>query len=110
MLAELAGRKSAGTGTLLRYAEVLYTRARGNDRARAEVVYHHIAADRQADLGTRLMCRLRSGDISRGRTIRDSKLTCPAPVISQPSSPLWQPPRKTCQAPVASLRKPATAC
>lgn len=74
MLAELAGRKSAGTGTLLRYAEVLYTRARGDDRTRAEVVYRQIAADRQADLGTRLMCRLRSGDISRGRTIRAGQL------------------------------------
>jgi hypothetical protein len=77
MLAELAGRKSAGAGTLLRYAEVLYARARGDDRTRAEVVYRQIAADRRAELGIRLMCRLRSGDISRGRVIRDGQLAIP---------------------------------
>jgi hypothetical protein len=74
MLAELAGRPSADAGTLLRYAEVLYTRARGQDRARAGNLYRQIAADRQADPGTRLMCRLRLGDIARGRVIRDGHL------------------------------------
>lgn len=74
MLSELAGRESADAGTLLRYAEVLYTRARGDDRTRAERRYRQIAADKRADLGTRLMCRLRSGDISRGRVIRDGQV------------------------------------
>jgi hypothetical protein len=77
MLGDIARRESADAGTLLRYAEVLYTRARGDDRTRAEVLYRRIAADRQADAGTRLMCRLRSGDVSRGRVIRDGKLAVP---------------------------------
>jgi hypothetical protein len=74
MLHELAGRDSADAGALLRYAEVLYTRARGDDRTRAEARYRQIAADKHADVGTRLMCRLRIGDISRGRVIRDGHL------------------------------------
>ena len=74
MLRELAGREAADAGTLLRYAEVLYTRAHGDDRTRADVLYRQIAADKHADAGTRLMCRLRTGDISRGRVIRDGKL------------------------------------
>lgn len=74
MLSVLARRESADAGTLLRYAEVLYTRARGDDRARAERLYRQIAADKRADPGTRLMCRLRGGDIARGRVIRDGQL------------------------------------
>src|SRR5215469_1150414 len=74
LLRELARRESADAGTLLRYAEVLYTRARGDDRTRAGALYRHITADRQADAGTRLLCRLRRGDISRGRVIRDGQL------------------------------------
>jgi hypothetical protein len=70
MLGELAGRESADAGVLLRYAEVLYTRARTGDRADAEALYRQVAADRRADLGTRLMSRLRLADVSRGQAIR----------------------------------------
>ncbi|HEV2450942.1 MAG TPA: hypothetical protein VGS62_03350 [Streptosporangiaceae bacterium] len=45
-----------------------------DDRARAEALYRRIAADKHADAGTRLMCRLRTGDISCGRVIRDGQL------------------------------------
>ncbi len=75
ILGELARRESADAGTLMRYAEVLYTRARSDDRTRAGILYRQIAADRHADAGTRLLCRLRRGDISRGRVIRDGQLS-----------------------------------
>lgn len=74
MFGELAARQSADAGMLFRYAEVLYTRARADDRTRAEDLYRQIATDGQADPGIRLMCRLRTGDISRGRVIRDGQL------------------------------------
>lgn len=73
MLSELAGRESADAGTLMRHAEVLYTRARDDDRGRAELLYRRIAGDSRTDAGTRLMCRLRSADISRGRAIRGGR-------------------------------------
>jgi hypothetical protein len=41
------------------------------------MLYRRIARDGRTDAGTRLMCRLRSGDISRGRVIRDGKLAIP---------------------------------
>ena len=87
MLSELAGRESADAGTLLRYAEVLYTRARGDDRTRAERLYCQIAADKRVDLGTRLMCRLRSGDISRGHVIRDGHVA-PSHLLRAYTQPL----------------------
>jgi hypothetical protein len=74
MLGELARRESADAGTLLRYAEVLYTRAHDSDRTRAKGLYAQVAANKHADTGTRLMCRLRIGDVSRGRVIRDGRL------------------------------------
>jgi hypothetical protein len=74
MLGELARRTSADAGTVWRYAEVLYTRARGDDRTRAEALYRQVATDRQADPGIRLMCRLRRGDVARGRVIRSHQL------------------------------------
>ena len=70
MLAELAGRPTADTGTLIRLADTLYTRARGNDRDRAESLYRQVIASDQVDDVTRLMCRLRCADIARGRAIR----------------------------------------
>jgi hypothetical protein len=38
MLAELAGRPTAGPDTRIRHAEVLYTRAQNDDRDRGAVV------------------------------------------------------------------------
>lgn len=87
MLAELATRQSADPGTLLRYAEVLYTRARDDDRDRAEVLYRQVGADGRTDPSTRLMCRLRSGDISRGRAIRGGQLAM-LPLIRAFAQPL----------------------
>jgi hypothetical protein len=87
MLRVLAGRDSADGGTLMRYAEVLYTRARGDDRLRAEALYRRIAADRHIDRGIRLMCRLRSGDVSRGRAVRGGRLA-PLSVLRAYAQPL----------------------
>ncbi|MGH3156390.1 MAG: hypothetical protein ACRDNF_07445, partial [Streptosporangiaceae bacterium] len=78
MLGELAGRKSADAGVLLRYAEVLYTRAHTGDRTQAEVLYRRVAADRRADMGTRLMSRLRLADVSRGQAIRGGRASAVA--------------------------------
>ena len=73
MLSELAGRESADAGTLMRHAEVLFTRARDDDRGRAELLYRRVAGDSRTDAGTRLMCRLGSADISRGRANRGGR-------------------------------------
>lgn len=70
MLDELGRRDDAVAGTIMRHAEFLYTRARGNDRDRAESLYRRVAGDRGTDFSTRLMCRLRRADISRGRAVR----------------------------------------
>jgi hypothetical protein len=77
MLTALAARESAHPGTILRHAEVLYTRARSDDRDRAELLYLRLAADRDVDIGTRLMCRLRTADIARGRAIRGGREIVP---------------------------------
>ncbi len=66
---------------------MLYTRARGDDRARAEMLYRRIAADSRTDADTRLMCRLRRGDISRGRAIRSGQLAI-LPLIKAYTQPL----------------------
>ena len=70
MLDNLVRRDTTDASTIFRYAETLYTRARGGDRDRAESLYRGVARNREVDTGTRLMCRLRSADISRGRAVR----------------------------------------
>jgi hypothetical protein len=74
LLSELASRPGADADTLMRHAEVLYTRDRGNDRTRAGQLYRQIAGDKATGSGTRLMCRLRRGDIARGYAIRNGRL------------------------------------
>ncbi|TNH24943.1 hypothetical protein FHG89_23960 [Micromonospora orduensis] len=59
-------------GARLRHAEILYNRARGDDRVRAGRMFRAVAAG-AADAATRLHCLLRLGDIARGRAARDAR-------------------------------------
>jgi hypothetical protein len=71
--AEAVTARLADTGDVsarLRYAEILYTRARGSDRDHAARLFHEIGRDTNAPLSTRVHCLLRAGDVARGRATR----------------------------------------
>lgn len=70
ILHRLTSRDDPEPLALLRYAEVLYSRARGDDRDRAAALYRRIAATSSVDSGTRHHCVLRAADIARGRATR----------------------------------------
>lgn len=67
MLAAL-GDKAAGTR--LRHAEILYNRARGDDRGQARRMFRDLATSAE-DQATRFHCLLRLGDLARGRVARE---------------------------------------
>jgi hypothetical protein len=70
ILEEVRSDPGAPLAATLRHAEVLYTRARGNDRDRASVHYETLARHSGVDEATRFHCRLRLADVARGRAIR----------------------------------------
>lgn len=72
ILRPLSEVDTARPSARLRHAEVLYTRARNDDRDRAAAMYRWLAASSDIDPGTRLHCRLRAGDIARGRAMRSA--------------------------------------
>ena len=59
-------------GARLRHAEILYTRARGDDRDLAARMFREVAAG-TPDASTRLHCLLRLGDVARGRAVRHAR-------------------------------------
>lgn len=59
-------------GAKLRHAEIVYTRARGDDRENARRMFRKVAAE-TPDAATRLHCLLRLGDIARGRANRQAR-------------------------------------
>ncbi|GAA4470832.1 hypothetical protein GCM10023170_088300 [Phytohabitans houttuyneae] len=61
-------------GARLRHAEILYNRARGDDRDRAGTIFGEMATH-AGDEATRLHCLLRLGDLARGRAARQSRGT-----------------------------------
>ncbi|XVV15291.1 hypothetical protein ACQP2X_13400 [Actinoplanes sp. CA-131856] len=56
----------------LRHAEILYNRARGDDREAARKLFRQVGAG-APDAATRLHCLLRLGDIARGRANRQAR-------------------------------------
>ncbi|SNY64248.1 hypothetical protein [Paractinoplanes atraurantiacus] len=56
----------------LRHAEILYNRARGDDREAAREMFRQVGAE-APDAATRLHCLLRLGDIARGRANRQAR-------------------------------------
>ena len=70
MLAALTQRATAGPDTLFRHAEILYTRARDDDRDRAGRLFRQLTGDGTTPDAMLLSCRLRLADISRGRLTR----------------------------------------
>src|SRR6185312_8261994 len=58
----------------LRHAEILYSRARGNDRDRdrATTLFRQVAAAGVSG-STRYHCLLRLGDVARGRAVRHAR-------------------------------------
>lgn len=69
--AMLAALPDDAPGVRLRHAEILYNRARGDDRVRAGRMFREVAAGSD-DVTTRLHCLLRLGDIARGRAVRQA--------------------------------------
>jgi hypothetical protein len=70
ILDRLCQRGNPPPGLRFRLAEVLYTRARGNDRDQALAIYRSIARRRDIERSTRNQCVLRISDVARGRAIR----------------------------------------
>jgi hypothetical protein len=70
ILHRLTARDGPEPLALLRHAEVLYSRARSDDRDRAALLYRRIGTMTSVDSGTRYHCVLRVADIARGRATR----------------------------------------
>ncbi|HET8684811.1 MAG TPA: hypothetical protein VFM54_23505 [Micromonosporaceae bacterium] len=69
ILARLTAR-SADPAAVLRRAEILYNRARGDDRDRAGTYFRQVRSAPGTDTRTRHHCTLRLGDIARGDAVR----------------------------------------